>query len=99
MLGVRLKTNHEGENKMKDRVQKALRDFEYYTINITGVRGISGGFATAEIDGEDKSFYYIKLKWGIQSDCEDTVHTEKWLLDKNTLQIVEGRRYSDEVNY
>lgn len=68
---------------------KVLEIFETKTLNETGVHRISGGFAIAEMDNYDNDYIYIQLRWGIQSDCEDRVNTENWLLDRSVLNSKE----------
>lgn len=78
-------------HKITDRkVKEALTKFELYTLRDTGVRKISGGFACADIFDYDEEFFDIKLTWGIQSDCEDVVHTEYYKMNRNTLKIEEA---------
>jgi len=68
----------------------ALDRFEAVTVNTTGIRNISGGFAHAEIYDYDDEFFDIELKWGIQSDVEDEVNTENYKMDRFTLEITEA---------
>ena len=51
----------------------------------TGVQKISGGFAMADFAGCDGCWIYISLKWGVQSDCDNSVHTEDWKLAREVL--------------
>jgi len=71
-------------------IKKILNTFEYQTVNQTGVRRISGGFAIADMTHYDEDLIYIRLKWGIQSDCENTVHTEQWKLNRDTLNLAKS---------
>ena len=68
-------------------VIKALQEFEAETEFETGVRGISGGFAYAKIFDYDNEYFDIELKSGVQSDCENNVHTEQYKMDRLTLRI------------
>ena len=68
-----------------DVLSKTLEVFENQTVNETGVRRISGGFASAEMFDCDDEQIDIQLKWGVQSDCENVVHTENYRLDRNLL--------------
>jgi hypothetical protein len=70
-----------------DAVKDALEELETETIASTGVQGISGGFATADIFDHDEHYFDIELKWGIQNDCENVVHTEQYRMDRLTLKI------------
>jgi len=72
-----------------DEVKKALEEFEYQTEYDTGVRHISGGFASADIYDYDECYFYIELKWGVQNDCENRVNTENWKMDRLTLNITD----------
>ena len=68
-----------------EEVIQALRDLEEETYFSTGIRKISGGFANAEIVNQDWRYFDVELRWGVQSDCENNVHTEQYKLDKRTL--------------
>ena len=62
------------ENEMKD----ILDTFENQEAFNTGVRGISGGFARAEYQEMFEDFFYFELRWGVQSDCQNSVNTEQY---------------------
>jgi hypothetical protein len=64
---------------------KVLDEFDKQTTVDTGVNRISGGFALADMFNYDDDYIDIQLKWGIQSDCEDSVHTEQWKLKRSVL--------------
>ncbi len=68
-------------------VSERLQKFENHTVFDTGVRDVSGGFATADIFDQDDEYFDIELKWGIQSDVENNVHTEYYKMDRKTLEI------------
>jgi len=70
-------------------VKARLLSFEWNTEKQTGISKISGGFARAEINDWDDEYFFVDLSWGIQSDCEDRVHREKWLMNRETLEITE----------
>jgi hypothetical protein len=70
-------------------VKEKLRKFEGITEHSTGVDHISGGFAVAEISDYDDEQFDVELKWGIQSDCENVVHTEQYKLSRTTLEMSE----------
>ena len=75
---------------LKDKEVKArLLSFEWNTEKETGVSKISGGFARAVIEDMDDDDFFVTLSWGVQSDCEDHVHREKWLMNRETLEITE----------
>lgn len=75
--------------KNDPEVKNALAKFEALTCYETGVNYHSGGFAVAELWDEDKDYFILLLKWGIQNDTENTVHTENWKMSKTTLKITE----------
>ena len=62
-----------------------LYAFERITEHDTAVRMISGGFADASMFNYDDDFIDIELKWGVQSDCQNTVHTENYKLAVSDL--------------
>ena len=78
-----------------DVLKKVLDLFEHQTVCETGVRRISGGFANADYSEHDDDYVYITLKWGVQSDCADTVHTEDWKLFREELSS--GKTIKDIV--
>ena len=80
MKGYKLK------GKEDERFKEMLERFEIETLNETGVGKISGGFARAEFDGMDKDVMLITLKWGVQSDCDDRVNTERYTYPLAQLQ-------------
>jgi hypothetical protein len=69
------------------KVVKALENLEADTIDANGYGHVSGGFATADIFDYDNDHFDIILKFGVQSDCENTVHTEQLKMDRKTLEI------------
>ena len=71
--------------KQLGTLAEVLRIFERATEKETAVHYISGGFAEAEMFDYDEEYIDIELKWGIQSDCENTVHTEQWKLPTEVL--------------
>lgn len=68
-------------------LKDALDRLENETYNSTGIKYNSGGFATAEVWNYDDEYFDVELKWGIQNDAEDTVHTENYKIDRKTLEI------------
>jgi hypothetical protein len=71
-------------------VAEALQKFEWRECVNTGVSKISGGFACAEVNDHDEDYFYFELKWGVQSDCENSVNTENWKMCRSTLRIMEA---------
>lgn len=89
------------ENKLKS----FLDYFEEVEAINTGVIHESGGFATADYVGYDddiwadededwrsEAFLYIKLKWGIQNDVDDVVHTERYAIRITEFNKAETNR-------
>ena len=73
-----------------EEVKKALEKLETNTEYDTGVSMHSGGFACADIFDYDEEYFDIELKWGIQNDCDNVVHTEQYKMDRLTLRIEEA---------
>ena len=67
------------------RLADVLEAFEHRTLDETGVRRVSGGFAHADMFNYDDTYVDIQLKWGVQSDCENRVHTEQYNLPRRRL--------------
>ena len=67
------------------RLADVLEAFEHRTLDETGVRRISGGFAHADMFDYDDAYVDIRLKWGVQSDCENQVHAGQYKLLRRRL--------------
>lgn len=52
-----------------------------------GYDKISGGFVKAEMFDYDEDYIDIELKFGVQSDVENTVHTEQYKFNRITHSI------------
>lgn len=72
-----------------EEVKNALDELERDTIYDTGIKNISGGFASANIFDYDDEYFYIELKWGVQNDCENRVNTENYKMNRFTLRILD----------
>lgn len=59
--------------------------FENVTMRETGMINLSGGFAHAELVDYNSDEVNIMLKWGIQTDCENKVYIESYVLDRSSL--------------
>lgn len=66
-------------------IAKILNEFDLQTLRDTGVHRISGGFADSKMFDYDADYIDIELKYGVQSDCENNVHTEQWKLKRSVL--------------
>lgn len=71
------------------KLKELLEKFEYQTVRETGVYLHSGGFANADVNDYDDEYWYVILKWGIQNDVQNTVHTEHYKIDKQTYNITD----------
>lgn len=70
-----------------EKVIEVLDTLESDTLGETGVAKISGGYAHADIVNYDNQYFDVELKWGIQSDCENSNTTEYYKLDRLTLVL------------
>jgi len=82
-----IKDNYPITSIELEQLKELLESLEWETVNTTGVRKISGGFATATHFDYDEEYIDVELKWGVQSDCEDTVHTEQLKVSRDTMRI------------
>ena len=62
-----------------------LAAFETGLVKTTGVKYRSGGFATADMFNYDDDAIDIEVKWGVQSDCRDSVNVESWKMERSVL--------------
>ena len=74
---------------MTEKINKILEKLEDDTSKNTGVIRFCGGFAKTEILDKDNEYFNVELKWGVQSDCENTVHTEQYKINRKTFEIEE----------
>ena len=68
-------------------IDEALRLFRLFTLDSTGVRRISGGFANADVHAVRKTYIRIKLVWGVKSDCENRTNIEFYRLNRYHLEL------------
>jgi hypothetical protein len=68
-----------------EKLEKVLKLFEEETRKETGVRRLSGGFASVNMSDFHDETIDIEVNWGCKSDCTDNVHTEQWTLDRKEL--------------
>jgi len=50
-------------------------------------KAISGGFAKAEMYEYDENTFELELKFGVQSDVADSVHSEYHSIDRKTMEL------------
>jgi hypothetical protein len=87
-------------DQITEAIKPVLDLFEHVTEWETGVHYISGGFAVADYDWtdgiekdvleadtdiEDDPHVHFTLKWGVQSDVENRVHTEHYKISVANL--------------
>ena len=68
----------EKEVNLTQKEAKFLIDYQLNEEYVSGISGISGGFAIIillKFDKEDSNIILGTLKVGVQSDCEDNVNT------------------------
>lgn len=86
--------------ELNDKQLKTISDvldiFERNESVTTGVKRISGGFAHAEMFSYDEDYVDIELKWGVQSDCEDNVHSENYKL---SMEVVDNEGLTAQERY
>jgi len=71
-----------------ERLKPVLDDLEVDAKFGIGAQFISGGFANATMYDYDKDIIDVELKFGIQSDCQNTVHTENIKIDRLTMEVM-----------
>jgi len=70
-----------------EELKEVLDNLEKKTLQETGVKGVSGGFAVAEYFDYDESFFDIELKWGVQNDVEDRCNKEQYKINRKTMGV------------
>jgi len=65
-----------------EKLKVMTEAFERKTLCETAVGKISGGFAVADMFNYDDDYIDIELKWGIQNECEDNIHTERYKINR-----------------
>lgn len=71
-----------------------LERFEISTLRDTGMKKISGGFATADMYDYDDERVDILLIWGIKDGTEDTEHCEHWGIERQILNEYHNKKIS-----
>jgi hypothetical protein len=70
-----------------EKLKQLLEQLELESIGC--YRKISGGFSNAEMYDFDDDHIYVELKYGVQSDCQDTVHKEHLKINRETMLVAE----------
>jgi len=79
------------EVKLTQEEGKLLDKFEWQDYNSSGLANISGGFSNIVLEEYDEEYDHIILGFvrsGIQSDCEDSVDTDRIIFDRQKKTIV-----------
>jgi len=81
-------------------VKNLLTGLEEDARNSTGVRYISGGYASAKVVSEDSKYYFIDLRWGVVNDVEDRKHLEHYkILKKHFSKEMTVEELFSKVRY
>ena len=72
-----------------DKLKVVLDKLECDTLTQEGFEKLSGGFAHADMFDYDEIFFDVLLKYGVQSDVADTIHTEYYKVDRKTFQLLD----------
>lgn len=71
------------------KISELLEKLEYDTLRETGYHRISGGFASANYFDYDDEIIDVELKFGCQSDVDDSVTTEQYQICRKTFEIID----------
>jgi hypothetical protein len=74
-------SNHE--LKRLSKVLDALEADAYYPY-----KHHSGGFAEAQMFHYDLDSIDVELKFGVQNDCDSTIHKEQYEINRKTMEII-----------
>jgi hypothetical protein len=89
---TKMRPNYPDAREMR-KLADVLEKFERETERDTGMRMLNGGFAVAEMFDYDNNVFDIELKWGKQSDVDDDVHIEHYVVDRKTWKITDAISY------
>ena len=70
-----------------ERLSKMLDEIEWYAYR--PYKHISGAFSEMTVFDYDDEIIDCELVFGVQSDCQDTVHTEIWKIDRKTMKPID----------
>ena len=68
------------------RLCKTLDDLEWDAYQY--YKTISGSFSNIEVYDYDDESISVELTFGIQNDTQDTVHTEDYTIDRETMEVI-----------
>lgn len=71
--------------KLTDTLVQLERDVK----RANAVSNISGGFALASLFDYDNHIIDVEIKVGVQSDCDNAVHTEQYKINRQTMQVID----------
>jgi hypothetical protein len=70
------------------KLTNILSELEISTTHSTGIKNISGGFATADMFDYDNKFIDVELKFGVISDTSHWQEEEQLKIDRKTFEII-----------
>ncbi len=76
------------ETKELNKIAERLQVLEDNELLDAGLKNINGGFAIIDMYDFDDNFIYVEIKCGVQSDVENSVHTENAKLDRKKLEWI-----------
>lgn len=68
-----------------DQCNAACDMLEQKTLSETGMYRISGGYSEANMTRYTRNWIYLRLVWGVSSDCERRRTIERYKLDRMEL--------------
>ena len=76
-------------NEELSKLTNTLEKLESDTLVCNGFHRISGGYAMADMFNYDDEIIDVELKFGIQSDVEDTRYSENVQIDRSTFEVLD----------
>jgi hypothetical protein len=73
-------------NRELEKLAKVLGELEWDAYR--PYKNLSGGFAKAEMYAFDEDDISVELTFGVQSDCQSTVHTENLEINRKTMEVI-----------
>jgi hypothetical protein len=76
---------------LEEKLKEAMEFFENVEYHHLGLDHISGGFTLMEYDYCDDDDIFFTFKWGVQSDAENSVHTERYSIAIEDFEKAESK--------
>lgn len=70
----------------QENITRLLSYVAQMTRASCGLNGISGGFAVTELQQETRDKVGVRIRFGVQSDCQDSVTESFFHILKNPLK-------------